>query len=75
MSSLVNYNEKELKMPKLLHDLATKLQKQGYSQSKAWAVATSALQKAGDLKKGSNKLTPKGQKASAKHALKIKKGK
>ena len=62
-------------MPKLLHDLATKLQKQGYSESKAWAVATSALQKAGDIKKGSNKLTPKGKAASVKHALKIKKGK
>ena len=62
-------------MPKKVHDLAKKLQKKGYSESKAWAVATSAMQKAGNMKPGSNKLTPKGKTASAKHALKIKKGK
>lgn len=37
-------------MPKILHDLAKKLEKKGYAQSKAWAIATSILQKQGKLK-------------------------
>lgn len=46
-------------MPKKLHDLATKLQKQGKSEQAAWAIATAALQKSGYLKKGSNKVKKK----------------
>ena len=46
-------------MPKVLEDLVTKLQKQGKSKSSAYAIATSALQKRGVLKKGSQKLNKK----------------
>ena len=37
-------------MPKKLHELATKLQKQGKSESSAWAIATAILKKQGKLK-------------------------
>jgi hypothetical protein len=37
-------------MPKKLHDLATKLQKKGYSENASWAIATSILKKNGQLK-------------------------
>jgi hypothetical protein len=37
-------------MPKILHDLAKKMEERGYSKSKAWAIATSILQKQGKLK-------------------------
>ena len=32
-------------MPKKVHDLATKLQKKGYKESSAWAIATAAVKK------------------------------
>jgi hypothetical protein len=37
-------------MPKILHDLAKKMEAKGYAKSKAWALATSILQKQGKLK-------------------------
>lgn len=47
-------------MPKLLERLVSQLQGKGMPKSQAFAVATSQLQKAGDLKKGSQTLTGKG---------------
>lgn len=49
-------------MPKILERLVGQLQGKGMPKSKAYAVATSSLQKAGDLKPGSQKLTAKGEK-------------
>ena len=36
-------NNKELLMPKKVHDLAKKLQKKGYSESSSFAIANAAL--------------------------------
>lgn len=47
-------------MPKILERLVGQLQAKGKSKSSAYAIATASLQKAGDLKKGSQKPTPKG---------------
>jgi len=49
-------------MPAILERLVSQLQAKGKSKSQAYAIATSTLQKAGDLKKGSQKATPKGAK-------------
>lgn len=49
-------------MPKILERLVSQLKAKGKSASAAYAIATSSLQKAGDLKKGSTKPTPKGSK-------------
>jgi hypothetical protein len=38
------------------------------SESRAYAIATSQLQKSGDLKKGSQEATEKGKRAKAKRA-------
>lgn len=54
-------------MPKILHNLVQKLKGHSggkLSESSRWAIATAALQKQGKLKKGSQKLTAKGRKAS-----------
>lgn len=49
-------------MPKILEDRVDALIKQkGMTRQRAYAIATSALQKEGKLKKGSQKLTPKGK--------------
>lgn len=32
-------------MPKKVHDLAMKLEKKGYAESKAWAIANSVMKK------------------------------
>lgn len=32
-------------MPKKVHDLAMKLQKKGYKESSAWAIANAAMKK------------------------------
>jgi len=42
-------------MPKILEDLRKKIQKTGKSKSSAYAIATSALQKQGKLKKAKKK--------------------
>jgi hypothetical protein len=47
-------------MPAILDRLVRQLIAKGMPQATAFAVATSQLQKAGDLKKGSQKATPKG---------------
>jgi hypothetical protein len=49
-------------MPKILERLVSQLKAKGMSENQAYAVATSQLQKAGDLQKGSSKPTPKGVK-------------
>lgn len=49
-------------MPKILERLVSQLQAKGKSKQAAYAIATSALQKSGNLKKGSNKATEKGKK-------------
>ena len=51
------------KLPKLLKATAAHLQKKSngrLDRSASFAVATSALQRAGLLKKGTNKLTKRG---------------
>lgn len=48
-------------MPKILEDLRKKVQAKGASKSSAYAIATSALQKQGKLKKGTQKVTRKGK--------------
>ena len=52
-------------MPKILDRLVSRLEAKGMDKKKAFAVATSSLQRAGDLKKGSQELTPKGAKRQA----------
>lgn len=49
-------------MPAILERLVSQLQAKGKSKSSAFAIATATLQKAGDLKKGTQKATPKGAK-------------
>lgn len=48
-------------MPKILEDRVKTLMRQGKSQSQAYAIATSSLQKEGKLQKGSQKVTRKGK--------------
>lgn len=48
-------------MPKILERFVQNLKARGYSESNAYAIATSALQKEGLMKKGSQKLTAKGR--------------
>jgi hypothetical protein len=52
-------------VPAILERLVGQLQGKGMVKSQAFAVATSQLQKAGDLKKGSQDPTPKGVKRGA----------
>ena len=47
-------------MPVILERLVKQLRAKGKSKSSAFAIATSTLQKAGDLKKGTQKPTAKG---------------
>jgi hypothetical protein len=47
-------------MPKILTRLTSQLQAKGMSPGEARAVATKTLQKAGDLKPGTNQATAKG---------------
>mgnify|MGYP001549272914 CR=1 FL=1 len=49
-------------MPAILERLVKQLKAKGYNKSSAFAIATHALQKAGDLRPGSTKATPKGAK-------------
>jgi len=46
-------------MPKILDKRVNKLKQKGMSEDKAWAIATSQLQKEGKLKKGSHKRKSK----------------
>jgi hypothetical protein len=52
-------------MPKILDEAVTQIKKKGASTSRAYAMATSALQKSGSLKKGHNTATKKGVKRGA----------
>lgn len=52
-------------MPKIVKRLVSQLRSKGMSKDKAWAVATKKQQEAGNIKKGSNKLTTKGAKRQA----------
>ena len=47
-------------MPKILDRLTKQLKDKGYNKKSAFAIATSKLQKSGNLKKGTNKPTTKG---------------
>ena len=47
-------------MPKILDRLVGQLQAKGKSKSSSFAIATSALQKSGNLKPGTQEATPKG---------------
>jgi len=47
-------------MPKILERLVSQLRAKGKSKSSAFAIATSALQKSGNLKKGTQEPTAKG---------------
>ena len=51
---------KEVRMPAILERLVSQLRAKGKSKSSAFAIATSALQKSGNLKKGTQKATAKG---------------
>ena len=52
-------------MPKILDEAVKRIKKKGHSTSSAYAIATAALQKAGDLKKGHGTPTKKGVKRGA----------
>jgi hypothetical protein len=52
-------------MPKILDAAVRELKKKGWGTSKAYAIATSTLQKAGELKQGHNTATKKGAKRGA----------
>ena len=47
-------------MPAILEDAVKKLKDKGYSESSAYAIATKTLQESGDLKKGTQEATKKG---------------
>lgn len=52
-------------MPAILERLVSQLQAKGKSKSSAFAIATAALQKSGNLKKGTQEATDKGKKRGA----------
>jgi hypothetical protein len=52
-------------VPEILEKLVGKLEAKGKPKSNAFAIATSALQKQGKMKKGSQQLTPKGRAVKA----------
>jgi hypothetical protein len=47
-------------MPKILDEAVKQLKAKGWGTSSAYAIGTSTLQKAGDLKKGHNAPTKQG---------------
>lgn len=52
-------------MPKILERLVSQLKAKGKSASSAYAIATSVLQKSGNLKKNSTQATAKGKRRGA----------
>lgn len=48
-------------MPAILERLVRQLRAKGKDEHAAYAIATATLQRAGNLKKGTNKATPKGE--------------
>jgi hypothetical protein len=49
-------------MPAILERLVSQLQAKGKTKSSAFAIATSVLQKSGNLRKGTQQATTKGKK-------------
>lgn len=47
-------------MPKILDRLVKQLKDKGFNEGSAYAIATSSLQKSGNLKKGTRVATKKG---------------
>jgi hypothetical protein len=47
-------------MPAILDAAVNRLKEKGYSEERAYAIATSSLQKSGDLKKGTQEPTKEG---------------
>lgn len=47
-------------MPAILERLVSQLKAKGYAKAAAFAIATKSLQRAGDLKAGTQKATAKG---------------
>lgn len=47
-------------MPKILDTAVKRIMARGVPAKSAWPMAVASLQKAGDIKKGSVKATPKG---------------
>ena len=60
-----NTNEQLLREPEILDRLVQQLRDKGMDRDRAFAVATSQLQKHGVLKKGSQELTDKGKKRNS----------
>jgi len=52
-------------MPKILERLVSQLQAKGKSKSAAYAIATKALQRSGNLKPGTQEATAKGKRRGA----------
>lgn len=52
-------------MPAILERLVSQLKAKGKSEKSAYAIATAALQRSGNLKKGSTKATAKGKRRGA----------
>lgn len=52
-------------MPAILDRLVSQLRSKGKSKSAAFAIATKALQRSGNLKPGSQKATAKGKRRGA----------
>lgn len=52
-------------MPAILERLVSQLMAKGKSKSSAFAIATAALQKSGNLKKGTQQATAKGARRGA----------
>ena len=52
-------------MPKILDEAVKQLKAKGWGTPSAFAIGTSTLQKAGELKKGHNTSTAKGAKRGA----------
>jgi hypothetical protein len=50
-------------MPQILEDRVKALMRKGMSKERAYAIATSSLQKEGKMQYGSQKLTSKGSKS------------
>lgn len=52
-------------MPKILERLVSQLQAKGKSKESAYAIATKALQRSGNLKPGTTEATAKGKRRGA----------
>jgi hypothetical protein len=52
-------------MPAILDRLVSQLRAKGKSKQSAFAIATAALQRSGNLKKGTTKATAKGKRRGA----------